>query len=128
MTIGHKQLGQIERYMQIITSTPQFNDSQMFWEFHVIGRKYDDYVKLRRESENNKGEPGLVMSAKNFKIYAKTWSELIGEFERRHEFLNELLQVERENLITPFSSPGDIITAQDSNSATSLPEYSPAMD
>jgi len=100
----------------------------MFWEFHVIGRKYDDYVKLRRESENNKGEPGLVMSAKNFKIYAKTWSELIGEFERRHEFLNELLQVERENLITPFSSPGDIITAQDSNSATSLPEYSPAMD
>ena len=55
------------------------------------------------------GQFGLTYKGK-FNIYTLNWSEVINEFEIRHDFLNEKLQLERDRIATDeHYSADDII-------------------
>jgi hypothetical protein len=69
------------------------------------------------ESQKHHGEKSLVYSINNYKIYAKTWSDIFADFELRHNFLYEKLRLEREHLIEESSHADQIIQNAGANSA-----------
>lgn len=89
-----EQLGQLERYMDVILKEDCFNDANEYWTFILIGQDYDDIVGRRIANKLS----GLVMNGDNYALYVKKWSEIINELERRLKYLLEKLKVERDTL------------------------------
>jgi len=104
--LGGGQLSQVKKYMNIILSEPRFNSKVTKWEFYLVGNEFDSSGEIERDIENAKhhGENSLVYEVGEYKIYVKTWSELLDEFEIRHNFLNEKLELDKNKLIGELKS------------------------
>ncbi len=122
--LGSKELGQVKQYMAVILKQPEFNASNMHWEFVLVGNKFDSsgYIEGEIENSKNHGERSLAFKREKYKIYVRTWSEIFVEFETRHKFLNEKLQLERHELISEYQSADEIIQNVDTNVAIQPPE------
>ncbi|WP_429562676.1 ATP-binding protein [Paraburkholderia sp. MM6662-R1] len=99
--LGKKYVRQVETYFEVVFSDARFNASNMEWSYYLIGNEYDNtgFIDAQLENAKNHGESSLIFKAKNHKIYVKRWSELITDVELRHNFLNEKLQIQREQLV-----------------------------
>ena len=117
--LGEKELSQVKKYMRVIQKQEVFMDSNMRWEFILVGNRFDTSEMIEDEIESNKnhGESGLVYSANNCKIYVKRWAEIFSEFEIKHKFLNDKLKLEREELIGAMDSADKILEEIKQNSA-----------
>ncbi len=62
------------------------------------------------------GEKSLVYKVKNFKIYVKTWSEILNEFEIKHKFIQDKLELQR-NAIVENSNNIEELMEKSKNSA-----------
>jgi len=104
--LGKKFVDQVMTYFDVIFSDPRFNASNMEWSYYLIGNDFSPsgYIEGQLENAKPHGIPSLIYKAKNHKIFAKRWSELITEVELRHKFLNDRLQVQREQLATEESA------------------------
>ena len=109
--LGKKEIDQVYTYMNVIKKESQFNASNMEWKFYLIGNKFDntDHIESQIEALKTHGEPGLVFTGSNYKVYVFKWSEIFNEFELRHDFLNEKLQLERNRLTEEHESADEIV-------------------
>ncbi|UHA73068.1 ATP-binding protein [Paenibacillus sp. 481] len=127
ISLGKKQYDQVISYLQVILSQQEFNASQMQWEFILIGNKFDQtgYIEQLLENAANHGErsKGLVFKTGKFKVYIKTWADIFTEFEIRHKYLDEKLQLERAKLSDRFEHAGQIIENQEKNTAIMPEQY-----
>ncbi|MDO6385399.1 ATP-binding protein [Uliginosibacterium sp. 31-12] len=98
--LGKKFVDQVMTYFEVILSDPRFNASNMEWSYYLIGNNFSSsgYIEGMLENAKPHGITSLIYKAKNHKIFAKRWSELITDVELRHKFLNDRLQVQREQL------------------------------
>jgi uncharacterized protein (DUF736 family) len=98
--IGVKELTQVKTYMNVILDQPEFNASNMSWNFFLIGTEYK--AEITREMKNAKehGERHLVFKLDDpeYKIYVLSWSELFTHFELRHKFILDKLDIEKEKI------------------------------
>lgn len=119
ISLGSKQLNQVKTYMEVILRQERFNASNMEWEFYLIGNKFDSTNYIQNELRNNQfhGEKSLVFKLDRVKIYVKTWSEIFAEFEMKHKYLNEKLQLERVKLLNSNFTANEIIDNLEFNSA-----------
>jgi len=117
--LGMKQVTQVEEYMNVIIKQPDFNASNMNWEFYLVGNEFssDGYIKNRIQSASNHGERSLILKTDNYKVYAKTWSEILTECELRHNFLMDKLELEKQKLLLDSTSPDQIVDELNGNSA-----------
>lgn len=117
--LGSKELEQVKRYMNVILEQNEFNANNMTWEFYLIGNEFDQSGYIDREIKNSKhhGEKSLVYSVDNYKIYVKKWSEIFAEFELKHRFLYEKLELERTKLTVNVTSADGIVNNVSNNSA-----------
>lgn len=101
ISLGQKQYQQIYNYMSVISKNPEFIANNATWEFYLVGNKFDSTGDIENLYENAKshGEKSLVYKVKNFKIYIKTWSEILNEFEIKHKFIQDKLELQRKELI-----------------------------
>lgn len=109
--LGKKEIDQVYNYYQVIKSEDRFNGSNTDWKFYLIGNKFDStgYVQSQIDSLKSHGEPGLAFLGE-YKLFAFTWSEIFAEFELKHEFLNEKLNLELDRLsIDEHQSADDIV-------------------
>lgn len=124
VSLGKKQLDQVDNYMRTILKEPRFNNHNEKWTFYLVGSKFDTSGYIEAQIENNKikGENSLVFSVNNYKIYVKKWSEIFTELELRFNYLQEKLQVQKENLLKDMNIEvaDDIIKDIDDNSSTSI--------
>jgi flagellar biosynthesis chaperone FliJ len=122
--IGSKELEQVKKYMSVILDQDDFNATNMTWEFYLIGNDFSQNKYIEREIANAKshGEKSLVYLVENYKIYVKKWSEIFTEFELKHKFLNEKLELERLLLINQSENANNIIENISSNSAIQPPQ------
>lgn len=122
--LGSKELEQVKKYMGVILSKDEFNAPNMLWNFYLVGNDFDQSGYIDREMKNSKshGEKSLVYFVDNYKIYVKKWSEIFAEFELRHKFLYEKLELERTGLTTSADSASEIIDNLHRNSATQSPQ------
>jgi len=111
--LGMEELNQVEGYMSTIMKSPKFNSRNSIWEFYLVGNRFDTsgYIEQRLISAKNHGEKSLVTNVGNYKIYVKTWREIIDNVEVRHKFLQDVLELEKDKLIQEenLESANDII-------------------
>ncbi|MEA5480456.1 hypothetical protein VB774_22715 [Pseudanabaena galeata UHCC 0370] len=121
INLGRKQYEQVKEYMNVILSVDRFNDPNSFWDFYLVGNDFDSSGSIENEFENAKshGEKSLAYRVKNYKIYVKRWSEIFNEFELRHNFLRERLELERHNLIVEDIKTADEIVEKASRLTSS---------
>ena len=110
--------------MGVILEQDEFNGSNMTWDFYLIGNDFDNRIEQEIKNARYHGEKSLVYFVDNYKIYVKKWSEIFTEFELRHKFLYDKLQLEKEKLNTDMDiiSANEIITNIPSNSAVQPPQ------
>lgn len=121
ISLGQEQYTQVHKYLQVITSQPEFNASNMHWEFYLVGRKFNTsrYIEDLIETNKTHGIPHLVLSKDNgrIKVYAKKWSEIFADFEIKHKFLNDKLKLEREQLTSELQTAKEVVEASQNNTA-----------
>lgn len=117
--LGEKELSQVKKYMSVILSQPEFNAENMSWQFYLIGNDFDTskFVENEIKSNQSHGERSLAFKVDSYKIYVKKWSEVIAEFEMKHKYLNEKLELERGKLIQENITANLIINNLDDNTA-----------
>lgn len=121
ISLGEEQYSQLHKYLQVISTQPEFNGSNVHWEFYLIGRKFSTskYIEDLIDTNKNHGIPSLILSKDNgrIKVYAKKWSEVFADFEIKHNFLDSKLKLEREQLFNELSTANEVIEAVKNNSA-----------
>lgn len=126
INLGSDQFGQVHKYLSVITSKPEFNVSNMSWEFHLIGNKFDSTKFIENLITTSKlhGLKSLALNLEDgrIKIFIKTWSEVFTEFEIRHRHLDEKLKLEREMLFNELTSAAEVVASVQENAATSPKE------
>lgn len=89
---------QIESYMELIRTEPQFNSSLRDWKFYAISNEVNDFIKGKYEENEGKGQPFLVKALRNYKIFIMTWDDVFKNFEHKHRFLYDKLIIDKENI------------------------------
>lgn len=110
--LTNKEYGQIETYIDVILKKDRFNDHNEKWNFMLIGQDYDDIVGRKITDKNT----GLCMEGDNYKLYVKKWSEIINDVEKRLNFIQEKLQLKRDQL-SSAQSIDDVMTEMQNSSA-----------
>lgn len=119
VTLGEKQLSQVKKYMSVILEQDEFNGNNVSWEFFLVGNKVDKHILSEIQSHRNHGIKNLVHIGyePNYRIYVLKWSEVLANFELRHNFILQKLKVEREKLSSPHADADEILAHGHSNSA-----------
>ena len=121
VTLGENQYSQVHKYLQVISSQPEFNAENMYWEFYLIGNKFNSsgYIDDLINTNKNHGIPFLILSKDNgrIKVYAKKWSEVFADFEIKHRHLDEKLKLERIQLTNELINADEIVKSTQNNSA-----------
>jgi hypothetical protein len=116
INLGEKEVSQVKRYMNVITSEAQFNGSNTYWDFILVGNKFDTSTYLEGELKNAEqhGEKnkGLIFKNDKYRIYVRKWSEIFAEFDCRHKFLEERLKLKRDKIAKEYTSAKQIIKDQ----------------
>jgi len=71
LTIGRKELDQLEDYVNSILAQPDFINTSTSWNFYLVTSEYDDVVKERITQENR--AVGLFIDKPNHKVWVKSW-------------------------------------------------------
>jgi hypothetical protein len=122
INLGMEQYNQVDKYLQVILSRPEFNANNMYWEFYLIGNKFNTsgYIDRQIITNKNHGESGLVLSIHDgrVKFFVKKWSEIFADFEIRHRHIDSKLKLERERLTNEMTSADEIVVNLQDNLAT----------
>lgn len=106
--LGEDEVSQIKRYQRTIFSDPRFNGDNTYWDFMLVGNRYDTSGYIEGEIDTNKGhgekEKGLIFSKDNCKIYVRKWSDIFADVECRHNFLEDKLKTERDRLASDYAN------------------------
>ncbi len=98
-TLGKKEYDQIESYMDGIVSQTLSNGENQYWEFYLIGKDYEKYIKGKIESAKPYGEKdrGLCYNINDgkVKIYVRKWSDILEvEWDYKMKYLKEKLKIQ----------------------------------
>lgn len=102
--LGELELSQVKTYMRVIMSDYRFNAANMSWKFYLVGNSFDSSNYIMNEMKSNKGwgKKNLVYHIDNdgiqYEIYVLKWSEVFADFEIRHKFILDRLNMKREEL------------------------------
>lgn len=117
--LGESELAQVKKYMNVIMNEPQFNGNNMSWEFYLVGADFNSKGEIEAALDNAKphGEKSLAFKTGQYKIFVKKWSEIINDFEMKHKFLNDKLQLERKLLNEVHASADQAVRSANTNTA-----------
>lgn len=115
VNLGEKEVSQVKKYMNVVISQDQFNGNKTFWEFILVGNRFDTsgFIEgeLRNSESHGEVRKGLIFKNDKYKIYVRKWSDIFSDFECRHNFLEKELSLERNKLAIKYSTAKDIIEA-----------------
>jgi hypothetical protein len=92
LTVGRKELDQLEDYVTTILGQPDFINTSTTWNFYLVTSDYDDVVKQRITQDNR--PVGLMTEKPNYKVWVKSWAEIIRDCENRLKFVQDTLRIE----------------------------------
>jgi hypothetical protein len=95
ITVGRKELDQLEDYVGAILDQPDFKNTLTTWNFFLVSTEYDK--RLEERITQKERPPGLFIEKANYRVWVKSWAELIRECESRIHFVQEKLQIEVSN-------------------------------
>lgn len=93
-TLKMEHYTQINKYMNVIRKQEGFNDPNTFWTFLLIGLRIDDVA----EQQIKEPLTGLCIEKDNYRLYMKTWAQVLNEADARHKYLKEKLESVRDGI------------------------------
>lgn len=112
--LGEIEVSQIKTYMGLIYNESQFNSPDAQWTFILVGNKFDKSGYIPREINNSKvwGKNNLIQhvddAGQHYDIYVRTWGSIFDEFEIRHKFLLDKLEMKRKELTVQYNNKKDL--------------------
>lgn len=103
---------QINTYMNVVRKQDGFNDPNTYWTFLLIGLNIDDVAEQQIKEPNT----GLCIMKDNYRLYMKTWAQVLNEADARHKYLKEKLESARDSL-SGKRSADEIVEAMVNNTA-----------
>jgi hypothetical protein len=92
LKVGRKELDQLEDYVTTMVAQPDFVHTSTSWNFFLITSEYDDVVKTRVTQSSR--PTGLFLEGDNFKVWVKSWAEIIRDCEARMQFVQNELNIQ----------------------------------
>jgi hypothetical protein len=90
--VGRKELQQVEDYVNAIVDQPDFRSTSTSWHFYLVASECAPQIT---PLANQVGRPpGLYLDQPNYKVWVKTWAELIRECEARLDVVQDKLRIE----------------------------------
>ncbi|WP_328494354.1 ATP-binding protein [Streptomyces sp. NBC_00414] len=84
------EFGQINGYAQAVVKADRFRDTAVSWDFWLVGNSMDE--GLRQLAHQSDRLPGCALSQPRFRIWVKTWGEIIEDCQERLRFYGEQLE------------------------------------
>ncbi|MGW0823323.1 hypothetical protein [Streptomyces sp. NPDC002845] len=84
------EFGQINSYAQAVVTADRFRDTAVTWDFWLVGHSMDE--GLRQLAHQHDRMPGCALSQPRFRIWVKTWGEIIEDCQERLRFYGEQLE------------------------------------
>ena len=108
--LGVKEVPDLQRMSETSFS---INASNMSWIFLLVGQKFNSsgYIEGEIDTNSHHGESSLIFknsTKPSYKIYVKKWSEIFADFELRHKFLCNKLELKRERLLANAKTKEDL--------------------
>lgn len=96
ITIGRKELDQIEDYANVLASNAQFSSATAQWDIILVGTKLDDLARNRIHNDGFEvGKfwgPEPAPGAPRVTAFVRRWRDVLDENKRRLDFLTSVLQ------------------------------------
>ena len=117
--LGKRHYTQLEDYAEVISKQDKFNANNEEWVFILVGNSIvEDFFGKKYENSKGHGEKFLTEKHGNQKFYVKKWSEIINEFELRHNFIQKKLKLDKTKFIEKLADPTEILNeALENNTA-----------
>ena len=112
--LGEVEVSQVKTYMGLIYNEPRFNSPDAQWTFILVGNKLDKTGYINREIKNSAtwGKKNLIQhiddAGQHYDIYVRTWSSIFDDFEIRHKFLLDKLEMKRKALTAQYKDKEDL--------------------
>ncbi|WP_416977659.1 ATP-binding protein [Streptomyces sp. T028] len=84
------EFGQVNSYAQAVVTADRFRDTAVTWDFWLVGNSMDE--GLRQLAHQHDRMPGCALSQPRFRIWVKTWGEIIEDCQERLRFYGEQLE------------------------------------
>jgi hypothetical protein len=85
----------------------------------LVGKKVDDFIEGKYESNKAKGKRFLVESVKSYEIYVMTWDDVFKIFESRHKHLIDKLEF-KNSVIEELKEKGVVFNLGTVNELTKI--------
>ncbi|MEU0372199.1 hypothetical protein ABZ070_18410 [Streptomyces sp. NPDC006283] len=90
VVLGMEELGQVTGYAQAVRQDDRFRDTRVTWDFWLVGNAMDD--SLRQMADQRDRQPGCVVDQPTYRIWVRTWGEIIADCEERLRFYRDQLE------------------------------------
>ncbi|WP_239694663.1 ATP-binding protein [Streptomyces sp. Cmuel-A718b] len=90
VTLGMTEFSQINSYAQAVMNDDRFRDPKVTWDFWLVGNAMDD--SLRQLAHQSGRVPGCAVEQPTFRIWVRTWGEIIEDAQERLRFYSEQLE------------------------------------
>jgi hypothetical protein len=94
VVLGNDELDQLRKYAQAISKDPRFNQSNVRWDFWVIGIDLNDDAKSRLKPKHP--QSGCFDELQDGKIVlrARTWADVIDDADYRLRYVRTNIDIE----------------------------------
>jgi hypothetical protein len=86
---GTDELTQIKNYAMAVARDSRFNMVDVKWDFVLVTTEMSEAVEIERNQSNR--ESGVVVQVDKFRVWVKTWAEIIDAAEHRLKFVQRAL-------------------------------------
>jgi hypothetical protein len=88
-TLTSADIEQIRSYAVAVAGDDRFQQPNVRWTYVLIGNSTNTSVNEQREQLN---QPyGMVQNTRRYSIWVRNWSEVIGDAQHRHKFVQQSL-------------------------------------
>lgn len=128
--LGRKEIGQVSTYLDVVLKQPEFTASNMHWKVFLVGKSFDtsDSIENAYETASVHGEPHLIQSlpSKRAKTYVLKWSDIFSEFECRHKYILDKLEIDKTKILEEMQKPetkNDVVRDATNNTAIEIANW-----
>lgn len=90
LVLGSAEFEQLSSYAQAVRKDDRFRDTRTTWDFWLVGNDMTD--TLRELSHQPHNPPGCALNQPTYRIWVRTWGELVQDCETRLRFYGQQLE------------------------------------
>lgn len=95
LTLGMAEFEQLSSYAQAVMADDRFRDNRVTWDFWLVGN--DMSPSLLSMAHQKDRAPGCAIDQGNYRLWVRTWGELVEDCSARLQFYRDELEYQSSN-------------------------------